>query len=70
MLLHKLNHYGINGKLHNWLTTWLTKRTQQIIILIESVSVTPLMAAIYQLHPELTEYVDLDSLIPHMLSTQ
>jgi len=31
-LLHKLNHYGINGKLHNWLTTWLTKRTQQVVI--------------------------------------
>ena len=31
-LLHKLNYYGINGKLHNWLTTWLTKRTQQVVI--------------------------------------
>ena len=31
-LLHKLKHYGIDGKLHNWLTTWLTKRTQQVVI--------------------------------------
>ena len=30
-LLHKLRHYGITGKLHNWLTTWLTKRTQQVM---------------------------------------
>jgi len=31
-LLRKLKHYGINGKLHDWLTTWLTKRTQQVVI--------------------------------------
>jgi len=31
-LLHKLKHYGITGKLHNWLTTWLTKGTQQVPI--------------------------------------
>ena len=31
-LLHKLNLYGgINGKLHNWLTIWLTYRTQQVV---------------------------------------
>ena len=27
-----LRHYNITGKLHNWLTTWLTKRTQQVMI--------------------------------------
>ena len=27
-LLKKLQHYGINGKLHKWLATWLTNRTQ------------------------------------------
>ena len=32
LLLHKLKHYGINGILHKWLTTWLTKRTQQVVI--------------------------------------
>ena len=26
-LLHKLDHYGIRGPLHTWLTTYLTQRS-------------------------------------------
>jgi len=40
--------------------TFDISRTRQTAryVRARSVSVTPLMAAIYQLHPELTEYVD------------
>ena len=31
-LLKKLSLYGIDGKLHHWLSTWLTKRSQRIVI--------------------------------------
>ena len=27
-LLNKLYHYGIQGKIHKWISTWLTQRTQ------------------------------------------
>ena len=28
----KLHHYGIQGNLYNWISSWLTKRTQQVVI--------------------------------------
>ena len=31
-LLHKLNHYGIQGKMLNWLRAFLSDRTQQVIV--------------------------------------
>ena len=31
-LLSKLSHYGITGKLHNWIQNFLTMRTQQVVL--------------------------------------
>ena len=31
-LLHKLSHYGIIGPLHQWLTTFLTRRTMRVVL--------------------------------------
>ena len=31
-LLHKLNHYGITGTLHNWLTRFLTQRQIKVVL--------------------------------------
>ena len=31
-LLKKLKYYGINGKLYYWLSTWLTKRSQRVVV--------------------------------------
>ena len=31
-LLNKLYHYGIRGKIHEWISTWLTQRTQRVVI--------------------------------------
>jgi len=31
-LMKKLHHYGIQGNLYNWIFSWLTKRTQRVVI--------------------------------------
>ena len=31
-LLHKLSSYGINGRIHSWLTQFLTARTMQVVL--------------------------------------
>ena len=31
-LLLKLEHYGIQSNTHSWLQTWLTKRTQKVVV--------------------------------------
>ena len=31
-LLTKLHHYGIQGKIYEWLSIWLTKRVQRVAI--------------------------------------
>ncbi len=31
-LLHKLNHYGIGGKTYKWIRTFLTQRSQSVIL--------------------------------------
>jgi len=31
-LMKKLHHYGIQGDLYNWIFSWLTKRTQRVVI--------------------------------------
>lgn len=31
-LLHKLNHYGIVGPLHQWLNCFLTKRSMRVVL--------------------------------------
>ena len=30
-LLSKLSYYGINGPLHEWISSWLTQRTQKVV---------------------------------------
>ena len=31
-LLHKLKHYGVNGTVYNWLTSFLTKRYMRVVV--------------------------------------
>ena len=31
-LLMKLKHYGIDSDLHRWISSWLTERTQQVVV--------------------------------------
>ena len=32
LLIHKLHHYGIRGKINSWIKSWLANRTQSIVI--------------------------------------
>ena len=31
-LLHKLDYYGIRGSFHKWINSWLSERTQQVVL--------------------------------------
>ena len=31
-LLHKLDYYGIRGSTHKWINSWLSRRTQQVVL--------------------------------------
>ena len=31
-LLHKLDYYGIRGSTHMWINSWLSLRTQQVVL--------------------------------------
>ena len=31
-LLHKLEYYGIGGSTHKWINSWLSRRTQQVVL--------------------------------------
>ena len=31
-LLHKLDHYGIRGSTHKWINSWLSGRSQQVVL--------------------------------------
>ena len=31
-LLHKLDYYGIRGSTHKWISSWLSGRTQQVVL--------------------------------------
>ena len=32
LLIHKLQHYGIRGKINSWIEGWLSNRTQSVVI--------------------------------------
>ena len=31
-LLHKLDYYGIRGSTHKWINSWLSGRTQKVVL--------------------------------------
>ena len=47
-LLHKLEHYGIRGNLHNWISHFLRNRTQRVVIEGHSSSVVPVSSGVPQ----------------------
>ena len=38
-LLTKLQYYGINNKIYHWISNWLTKRTQRVLVVSNHVPV-------------------------------
>jgi len=46
-LLNKLKFYGIRGPLHHWISAWLTRRGQRVVV-GESSNATPVMWRVLQ----------------------
>ena len=47
-LLAKLRHYGINGNCYNWIQTWLTRRSQSVVLDSISSSPVPVLSGVPQ----------------------
>ena len=47
-LLAKLHNYGIRGKLHNWVTSFLTKRQQRVMVNGEVSDFVPVTSGVPQ----------------------
>ena len=47
-LLRKLHHYGIRGHLHSWITSFLTGRSQKVIVEISESESAPVISGVPQ----------------------
>ena len=47
-LTHKLNHYGIRGKVNNWIESFLSGRTQAVIVECEKTTYLPVDSRVPQ----------------------
>jgi len=47
-LLNKLEFYGVRGSILNWISSWLTKRQQEVIVDGETSSATPVKSGVPQ----------------------
>jgi len=47
-LLSKLRHYGIDGNSYSWIRTWLTHRTQSVVLDSESSGPVPVLSGVPQ----------------------
>ena len=47
-LVHKLEHYGVRGSLHKWISDFLHQRTQQVVLDGSKSSVAPVQSGVPQ----------------------
>ena len=47
-LLHKLEYYGIRGSTHKWINSWLSGRTQQVVLDGQASDPVPLLSGVPQ----------------------
>jgi len=47
-LLNKLNFYGVRGSLFHWISSWLTKRHQRVVVDGESSDAAPVRSGVPQ----------------------
>ena len=47
-LLHKLEYYGIRGSTHKWVNSWLSGRTQQVILDCQASDPVPVLSGVPQ----------------------
>ena len=47
-LLHKLDYYGIRGSTHKWINSWLSGRTQQVVLDGQASDPVPVLSGVPQ----------------------
>ena len=47
-LLHKLDYYGIRGSTHNWISSWLSGRSQQVVLDGQASDPVPVLSGVPQ----------------------
>ena len=47
-LLHKLDYYGIRGSTHKWINSWLSERTQQVVLDGQASDPVPVLSGVPQ----------------------
>ena len=47
-LLHKLEYYGIRGSTHEWINSWLSGRTQQVVLDGQASDPVPVLSGVPQ----------------------
>ena len=47
-LLHKLDYYGIRGSTHKWISSWLSGRSQQVVLDGQSSDPVPVLPGVPQ----------------------
>ena len=45
-LLHKLDYYGIRGSTHKWINSWLSGRTQQVVLVGQASDPVPVLSGV------------------------
>ena len=47
-LLHKLDYYGIRGSTHKWISSWLSGRSQQVVLDGQASDPVPVLSGVPQ----------------------
>ena len=47
-ILHKLDYYGIRGSTHKWINSWLSGRTQQVVLDCQASDPVPVLPGVPQ----------------------
>ena len=47
-VLHKLEYYGIRGSTHKWINSWLSGRTQQVVLDDQASDLVPVLSGVPQ----------------------
>ena len=48
MLLYKLDNYGIRGSTHKWITSWLSERSQKVVLDGQASDPVPVLSSVFQ----------------------
>ena len=47
-LMHKLDYYGIIGSTHKWITSWLSERSQKVVLDGQASDPVPVLSGVPQ----------------------